>query len=171
MDPDLLVQMLQGRISPKELPNRFNTATEFHIDLRLPNGSEIHVQHGPGNGVLIEGENGRLFVSRGRLTGKPIEEMSAADKQWLDQEVVKLYKGKKPGSHMDNFFQCVRERCDPISDVYSHHRTMTLCHLCNIGMLLRRKLRWDLAAEDFLGDEQASRMRRRKQRAPYSIEV
>jgi len=171
VNPDRLVQMLEGKISPAELPNQFNTATEFHIDLALPNGNQIHVQHGPGNGILIEGEKGRIFVSRGRLTGKPIEELSEADKQWLDREVVKLYKGKQPGSHMGNFFECIRDRTDPISDVYSHHRAMTLCHLCNIAMLLRRKLRYDLETEDFLGDEQASSLRSRRQRAPYTIEV
>lgn len=171
LDPDLLVQMLQGKIHPRHLPNQFNTAIEFHIDLRLPGGSEIHVQHGPDNGILIEGDRGRIFVSRSRLTGKPIEEMSDADQQRLDEQVVKLYKGKQPGSHMGNFFQCVRDRSEPISDVYSHHRAMTLCHLCNIGMLLRRKLHWDLAKEDFLGDEEASSLRGRKQRPPYTLEV
>ena len=31
--------------------------------------------HGPGNGILIEGEKGRIYVNRARLSGKPIEEL------------------------------------------------------------------------------------------------
>jgi hypothetical protein len=38
-------------------------------------------------------------------------------------------------------------------------------------MLLRRKLRWDPVKEDFIGDQQASALVGRPQRAPYTIEV
>jgi hypothetical protein len=48
---------------------------------------------------------------------------------------------------------------------------MTTCHICNIAILLRRKLSWDPVREDFVGDEQASALRSRKQREPYTIEV
>ena len=42
---------------------------------------------------------------------------------------------------------------------------------CNIAMLLGRKLRWDPDNEDFVGDEQASKLVARPQRKPYTIEV
>jgi len=84
-------------------------------------------------------------------------------------EVIKLYKGKRPGRHMGNFFECVRDRSDPISDVFTHHRSMTACHICNLAILLKRKLRWDPKQEDFVGDQEASRMRSREQRKPYTI--
>ena len=61
----------------------------------------------------------------------------------LDEEVVKLYGGKQPGNHMQNFFDCVKSRGTPISDVETHHRTMTSCHLCNIALMLGRELKWD----------------------------
>ncbi len=38
-------------------------------------------------------------------------------REWLDPKVVKLYKGKEPTSHMENFIQCECERSEPISDV------------------------------------------------------
>jgi len=154
-----------------KLPNAYNTATQFHIDLRFANGSTIHVQHGPDNGIWFEGEQGRIFVNRGRITGKPVEEMTEADKQWLAEEIRKLYKGKEPTSHMANFFACVKDRSEPVSDVFSHHRELTSCHLCNIAMLLKRKLRWDPVKEDFIGDQQASALLARPQRQPYDIKV
>jgi len=152
-----------------KLPDRYNTATEFHIDLKFANGSQIHVQHGPDNGIWIEGERGKIFVNRSKITGKPIEELSDADKEWLRGEMKRLYKGREPAGHMQNFFDCVKGRAEPVSDVFTHHRALSSCHLCNIAMLLKRKLAWDPVQEDFVGDDQASALVARPQRKPYTV--
>jgi predicted dehydrogenase len=153
----------------QKLPNAYNTATTFSITHTYQNGSKMIVQDGPDNGIWFEGELGKIFVNRGRLTGEPIDNLSDADKEWLDGEVVKLYHGRKPGDHMRNLFESIEDRTQPISDVFTHHRTMTACHLSNLAILLKRKLRWDAAAQDFIGDDQASLLRSRKQREPYTI--
>ena len=155
----------------QKIPNGYNTATTFKITLTYENGNKMIVQHGPDNGIWFEGEKGRIFVNRGRLTGKPVEELSQAEQEWLDGEVIKLYGGKQPGDHMRHFFECLKERSFTVSDPFTHHRTMTSCHLCNIALLLKRKLRWDPDKEDFIGDEQASALRSRPQREPYTIEA
>ena len=153
------------------IPNGYNTATRFKINLTFANGNKMIVQQGPDNGIWFEGENGRIFVNRGRLTGKPVEDLSETDKRWLDEEVTKLYKGMQPGDHMRHFFECLKDRRFTVSDPFTHHRTMTSCHLCNIALLLKRKLRWDPAKEDFVGDAEASALLSRPQRAPYTIEL
>ncbi|MGE0379091.1 MAG: dehydrogenase, partial [Planctomycetaceae bacterium] len=84
-----------------------------------------------------------------------------------NERVVELYKGKQPGSHMQNFFDCIATREQPISDVATHHRTMTSCHLCNIALMLGRDLRWDPVKEDFVGDEQASALVSRQSRPGF----
>lgn len=153
------------------LPNAYNTATTFKIELLYENGNKMIVQDGPDNGVWFEGDLGRIFVNRGKLTGKPIDDLTDADKEWLDSEVVKLHGGTKPGDHMQHFFDCLKKRSFTVSDPFTHHRTMTSCHLCNIALLLKRKLHWDPVKEDFIGDEQASALRARKQRRPYTIDA
>ena len=156
------------------LPNGFNTATEFHIDLTYASGAVMNVNHHYkresdnvdfGNGILFEGDKGRIFVNRGKLEGKPVDELSDEDKAELDAAVIKLCKGKQPGNHMGNFFECIEDRSKPISDVWSHHRTMTSCHLCNIALMLGRELKWDPKAERFIDDEQANALMSRKSRA------
>ena len=74
-------------------------------------------------------------------------------------------------NHMGNFFDCVKSRQPPISDLASQHRSVSACHLGNISIRLRRPLRWDPAAEQFVGDEEANRWLRREQRSPYNIET
>jgi myo-inositol 2-dehydrogenase / D-chiro-inositol 1-dehydrogenase len=159
------------------LPNGYETATEFHIKLEYADGSLITVNNFYDaedghtkfeNGILFVGDKGRIYVNRERLTGKPVEEMTDTDKISLYQSMIPLYKGKWPGDHMANFFQCVADRKDPISDVYTHHRTMTTCHLCNIALMLGRDLHWDPDKEQFVGDEQASALISRPRREAYS---
>ncbi len=155
----------------QRIPNGYNTAMQFHIDLRFADGSVIHVQHGPDNGIWFEGDKGRIFVNRGRISGAPVEALTAAEKDAYDKEIAKLYKGKPRTGHMQNFLDCVREGGEPVADVASHHREVSSCHMCNIAMLLGRKLRWDPVKEQFIGDEQANALVSRPQRAPYTINV
>jgi predicted dehydrogenase len=167
---------LDGKAS---LLDGFNTATEFSIDLEFASGAVINVNDHYrrddgtdfGNGILFEGDAGRIFVNRGKLEGKPIQELTDADNEEIDGLVAKLYKGKKPGDHMANFFECLEDRQQPISDVWTHHRTMTSCHMCNIALMLGRELRWDPDAQHFLGDDQANALTSRARRAQFKSEV
>ncbi|MEM6472418.1 MAG: Gfo/Idh/MocA family oxidoreductase [Planctomycetota bacterium] len=161
---------LDGDVS---LPNGYNTATKFNIDLRYDNGSLISVNNHYkregdnvdfGNGILFEGSKGRIFVNRGKLEGRPVNDLTDADKKELSEIAVELCKGKQPGNHMKNFFDCVADRSKPISDVWSHHRTMTSCHLCNIALMTGRELKWDPKREVFVDDEDANRLLSRKSR-------
>ena len=158
------------------LPHAFNAPPEFHLELRFANGGLLTVHHHYrsedgetdfGNGILFEGSEGRIFVNRGRLSGKPVEELTEDDKKKLDEAVAKLYRGKPMHGHMANFFDCLEDRSLPIADVFTHHRTMTSCHLCNIALMLGRPLRWNPDQETFVGDEQAVALMRRPSRADY----
>lgn len=160
-----------------KLPNAFNTATRFSIDLEFANGSKISVNDHYkrkddnvdfGNGILFEGSKGRIFVNRGKLEGTPVEALNERDLAEIDARVVDLCKGKQPGDHMKNFFECIEDRSKPISDVWSHHRTMTSCHLCNISLMLGRDLHWDPKSERFVGDEQANQLMAREARSGFS---
>ena len=152
--------------------NCYNTAQTFTCTLKFANGNKIIVKDGPGNGVHFEGEKEHIFVKRGSLKGNLVNKIFNDDEEEakLNAEVAALYGGDRSGGHMGNFFNCIKDRKDPISDVYTQHRAITSCHLCNIAMKLERKLRWDPVKEDFIGDPQASAMRAREQRKPYTIE-
>jgi predicted dehydrogenase len=157
------------------IPGGFNTPKFVTVDFTYP--GDIHLQmqaQPPGDeGVLFEGENARIFVNRGRLTGKPIEEQDASPqlKERIMADVEKLFKGNtaEMGDHMGNFFEAFKHGKWPISDVESQHRSVSACHLANLSIRLRRKLSWDATQEQFVGDSEADAMLTRPQRSPYQV--
>jgi predicted dehydrogenase len=161
---------------PVELKNghptddsQYNSATEFLVTCRFANGVEMVIRHDTDNGILIEGDKGRIFVSRGALRGKPVEDL---EQEPLPEDAIqKVYKGREPGDHMRNFFECVKAREQPISDVYTHHRAMTTCHLANIAIRLGRPLKWDPEREQIVADADANAWLSREQRKGYEIKV
>jgi len=72
---------------------------------------------------------------------------------------------------MGNFFECMRTREQPISDAFTHHRTLSTCHLANISLRLGRELTWDPEKEQIVGDDQANSWLAREPRKGYAIEV
>jgi predicted dehydrogenase len=151
--------------------NRYNTATSFHITAAFPKDMVLHVVSQGENGITIEGTDATIFVSRGDLRdekGTVVADMLKGS-PLPEGTITRLYKGKKPGNHMANFFECTRDRTQPISDVATHHRTMTTAHLANIAIRLGRKLTWDAAKEQIVGDEEANRWQKREQRKGFEI--
>jgi predicted dehydrogenase len=149
--------------------DKFNTASAFLVRCMFPGGVEIHIRHDTENGIQFEGEKGSFFVSRGRLTGTPVDDLKA--NPIPEKVLIGLRKGKRLGSHMGNFMECVRDRSIPVSDVFSHHRALTTCHLANIALCLNRKLTWDAANEKIIGDAEANGWQQREQRKGYEITV
>jgi predicted dehydrogenase len=72
------------------------------------------------------------------------------------------------GDHVRNLLNSIRSRRPTICHPEAAHRAQTICQAMNIGLRLGRKLRWDPAQEQFDSDE-ANRMLRREQRAPWCI--
>lgn len=157
--------------------NRYNTATEFNVLAKFANGAELIIQHNGfpegDNGVLIEGTKSTLFVSRSRLVGPAVDELASNP---LPESLLKeLYKGKLNqegrNAHMENFFDCVRDRGLPVSDVYTHHRAITTCHLANIAIRLGRKIQWDPETQQIINDPEAATWVGREQRKGYEIDI
>jgi predicted dehydrogenase len=159
---------IEGRGTFPQIPNGYNVAVDFDCTLTFADGQTARLLS-ETNERILSGEKGRIRVNRGGLTGRPIEELTAADDDWINEEILKLCHGKEPVSHMQNFFECVKDRGKTISDPWSHHRSVSACHLANIAMRLGRKLQFDPAAEDFVGDEEASALLSRPQRPEYAV--
>ena len=150
--------------------DQYNAATKFHVQALFGNGVEMNiVSNSPdGNGILFEGTKGRFHVSRSRMKGKPVEDLKSNP---LPEGIIEEIYGGKPTSHMQNLMECIKTRKLPISDVYSHHRAMTTCHLANIAIRLDRKLYWNAKTEQLENDRDANTWLAREQRKGYEINV
>lgn len=148
--------------------NQYNTSHDFDIQCMFENGIEMRIDSRSSNGILFEGEKGRMFVNRGKITGKPVEE-NWDEGKFTDEDLQKLYKGKPHEGHKQNFYRCIREGGLPVSDAFTHVQAMNTCHLAAISARLNRKLTWDPKAEKIVGDEQASGFFARKPRAGFEI--
>lgn len=183
---------ISGKGDYPDVGNGFNVATTFDCNFEFEGGHTARLYSG-GNELIISGDRGKIRVNRGGLTGRPAEQLGLAYKiskndwgtgekgdnpqtsikppEWVDEAIDKLCHGKKHGSHMGNFFECVRDGGKPISDVWTSHRSASLCHLANIAMKLDRPLEWDPEKEMFPKDQEATSMTRREQRSGYEIDV
>jgi predicted dehydrogenase len=148
----------------------FNTTTAFLVKATFPNDVVMRIRDDTENGVTFEGTNGRIFVTRDRidLSGNAVD---ALYKDPVPESLlVELRKGKRVDGHMANFFECARDRSVPVSDVWTHHRALTTCHLSNIAIRLGgRKLTWDPAKEEIVGDAEANAWQTRPQRSGFEI--
>jgi predicted dehydrogenase len=151
------------------IDNQYNTATEFHIRATYTDGVELSIHHDKDNGILFEGTEGRIFVNRGRLTGKPVEELDS--NPLPDGALEQVYKDRPLTDHVGNFFAAVKAREEPISDVFSHHRALTTCHLAGIAARLGRRIRWDPDTERVIDDPQAQALVGREERQGFEIET
>ena len=109
----------------------------------------------------------------GPLAERPISEfvVKTLDANPLpDGAMESAYKEQPLTGHVENFFNAVVDRRDPISDVESHHRALSTCHLAGIAARLGRAIQWDPHREVVVGDAVAQSFVARNKRAGYSIE-
>ncbi len=154
--------------------DRYNTATNFQFTVTYPGGTEMVIRNDTDNGVLIEGDRGRIFVNRSKLVGKPVEDL--ADNPLPEDAIAKVYKGlpmedNERKAHWANFLHCSREGKEPISDVHSHMEMLNVCHLAGISARFGRDLKWDDSTEQIVGDEEANSFLSRPYRSGYEIEM
>ncbi len=131
VDPIMVKHPVEFKDGVPVDPSRYNTATEFQILCTFADGMEIEIRHDRDNGILFEGTKGRIFVNRGKLTGAPVDELKTNP---LPSRALELaYKDRSLVDHFRNFFEAARDRKEPISDVFSHHRALSTCHLAGIA--------------------------------------
>jgi hypothetical protein len=113
-------------------------------------------------GVFFQGSEGWIAVSRQTMETYP-ESLKTAR---FGSGDIRL---PRSDDHRRDFFNAVRSRRDPISNIESAVRSDTVCQQADIAMRLPRKLRWDPVAERFIGDPRANRMLSRPMRGPWHL--
>jgi len=168
---------IDGEAQFPKIKNGYNVPPHFQADLKYANGVKLEIRCKGKTGVRFKCEKGDLFVTRGGIESNPpnlMEDLNINRSQYTLyahdlQFKPKVGKLESIENHMRNFFDCVRSRSAPISDVVSQHRSVSTCHLATISMRLGRPLRWDPDNEQFVGDGEANRWLSREQRKGFEI--
>ncbi len=171
---------IDGNAKFPNTENGFNVPIDFEVSYRYANDVTMTVTDTGDNGILFTGDEGRIFVNRGKLTGgagrDPLQ--SSVEPKRLEGLRLRQYDSptsrRKARCHHQpygNFFDCVQSKRKPISDVESQHRSVSTCHLANISMRLGRKLRWNPETEFFINDKEADAMLQREQRKGFETSI
>jgi len=115
-----------------------------------------------GRGILFEGTEGKIHVSRGYLRTWP----DSLARVKIGPNEIHLYESK---NHFTNWLDCIRTGNKPICDVEIGCRSAAVCHLGNIAYQLDRSLKWDPEQEVFVNDPEANRLLSRPMRSPWHL--
>jgi predicted dehydrogenase len=149
--------------------DQYNAATNFKIKVDMPNDIEMIITSEGDNGILFEGTEGRFFVNRGKIVGKPVENL---EQEPLPEGAIEgVYGGPVSKNHTANFIDGMKSRKQPISDVWTHNRMLEICHLSNIAMRLNRPLEWDAVKREIVGDATANSFLSRENRKGFEINM
>jgi predicted dehydrogenase len=175
----------------------YNTHPKFKLRYTYPGGTEVFAMSGGGstvgglvqasgekrqekkskrvhdgvdgneNGLLIVGEDGTIFVSRGFIV--------ASDARILSEPIKDdpmLYPSR-PTDHMGNFLDCVKTREKPICDVTVGAGSVIVCHIGVIALMTGKALTWDPAAHRFTGQnaDAGNALLSRELRSPWKLEA
>ncbi|MCX7886727.1 MAG: Gfo/Idh/MocA family oxidoreductase [Verrucomicrobiae bacterium] len=142
----------------------FNVASKVHFRARYADGVELEcVQSEERLACRFEGTEGWMQFNYGGTNFS--SNIPGLQNSVIGPGEVRLGDS---ANHFRDFLDCVRMRRDPIAPVEAGHYSATLCHIGNIAMMLKRRLRWDPKAERFIGDDEANRMLSRAYRSGWA---
>jgi len=146
---------------PQEItpPADWQTA-QFGVRMRYAGDIEVVHARVPGhNDITFYGRDGVVQVDRGRISvtigGRAVEkgdlslkaQLDRIEKELLPSPKVQLYRS---ADHASDWLTAVRSRRQPICDVETGARTLTVCHLVNLGYYHGQTMKWDSARETFV---------------------
>jgi len=172
---------IEGKALVEMIPGGYTAASEYRVEYTYVNGVK-HIceslttdsptggplkEPEPGKfriGIKFDGTEGWIYVTRGKIQASKPDLLEEP----LPSGAERLYVSN---DHMKNFFDCVRSRQQPICDAEIGHRSVSVCHLGVISIRLGRKLAWDPAKEEFVGDKEANSYVAREMRKPWTYEM
>jgi len=156
-----------GDFPPKDAV--FNTSPKYRINLKYPQDIAMTIAGGypeiekesakwiGTDGWVFAGESG-IECSKPEFTGS----------KNLPDELRKVKLYESPG-HVRNFLDCVKSRQPTVAPAETAHHSAIPGHLGLISMLTGRKIQWDVAKEEIIGDADASKLLTREYRAPWKL--
>jgi len=105
-------------------------------------------------GWVEAGDSGKLALSSpALLAGRKVAEIG----------------GYPATFHIRDFLDCVKSRSQPLANAEVACHGHIACHALNVAIFLGRTVHYDPATHEFIGDEEANRLRSEALRAPWRL--
>ena len=118
--------------------------------------------HPNKQGCQFKGDKGWVHVNRQGIWAEPASLLN------ISINPNETYLGDSTSHHVV-FIGCVQTRREPIATVEAGHKASYLGLVQEIVCRLGRKLKWDSANEQFIGDREANQMLVRPMRSPWHL--
>jgi predicted dehydrogenase len=161
---------IEGRGEFPPIDGLWNVILGFELRYRYANGVELfYTNTGRGSTpsqvhIRFEGTEGWVcaWYAPDRLEAEPKSILTA---QVKPEDFPFVLENEKR-----NFLNCVKTRGQTLEDAEVGHRSSSVAQLGYIACQVGRKLKWDPAAERFVGDDEANRLLSLPPgRAPWSV--
>ncbi len=127
----------------------YNSPVDYDVVSRYANGTEIVISSRNPMGAKWIGENGWVYVNRGKL--------EASNPAWAAAGFVAGdWKAYQTPGHQRNFVDCVISREATIAPAETAHRSITPGHLAYLSHAIGGPVKWDPAAEKVVGNDDAA---------------
>ncbi|HEX5106082.1 MAG TPA: Gfo/Idh/MocA family oxidoreductase [Pirellulaceae bacterium] len=151
------VDLCQWAVDDRPPPVEYNPPANGQIVCKYDNGVELifredgwiplgscPVRFEGETGWVEAGDSGKIVLSSpALLAGRTVEEIP-----------------NYPATlHVRDFLDCVKTRGKPKGNAAAARNAHIACHAANIGLYLNRQVKYDVVKNEFIGDEQANRMR------------
>ena len=161
------VDLCQWAVGDRLPPIEYNAPKDGQLVARYDNGIELifretgwiplgscPVRFEGETGWVEAGDSGKIVLSSpALLAGRTVEEIG----------------GYPATFHVRDFLDCVKTRSQPKANAEAACYAHITCHAANIALALDRKVTYDPKKHEFVGDEQANRLRSEALREPWRL--
>jgi hypothetical protein len=141
-----------------------------------PKGAELHALYANGVKLIMRNDGWlplgscpvRFEGDTGWVETADDGDMVASTDALLVGKKAKV-SGYPANFHIRDFLDCVRSRGQTRANADAACHAHIACHAANIALFLKRKLRYDPVKNEFIGDEEANRLRSEALREPWRI--
>jgi hypothetical protein len=141
-----------------------------------PKGNELHALYANGVKLIMRNDGWlplgscpvRFEGDTGWVETADDGDMVASSDALLVGKKAKV-SGYPANFHIRDFLDCVRSRGQTHANADAACHAHIACHAANIALFLKRKVQYDPVKNEFIGDEEANRLRSEALREPWRL--
>jgi hypothetical protein len=141
-----------------------------------PAGQELHARYANGVRLVLRNDGWlplgscpvRFEGETGWVETADNGDLVASSPDLLAGKGAKI-SGYPADFHVRNFLDCVKTRAMPRANADVACHAHIACHAANIALFLNRKVVYDPAKNEFIGDAEANRLRSEALREPWRL--